>query len=58
MAGKKERYAAVPMKKRAMLHGWYKRVYAAVPMKKSVMLHSWYKRALCCRAGEKERHAA
>jgi hypothetical protein len=27
-------------------------------VKKSAMLHKWYKRELCCRAGEKERHAA
>jgi hypothetical protein len=29
-----------------------------VPVKKSAMLHKWYERVLCCRAGEKERHAA
>jgi len=66
--GKKERNAAVPVKKalccRASEKGRYaallvkKVCYAAVRVKKSAMLHKWYKRVLCCRAGEKERHAA
>jgi hypothetical protein len=51
MAGKKECYAAMTVKKSAMPHKWYKRAlccragekerYTAVLVKNSALLHGW-----------------
>jgi hypothetical protein len=53
MAGKKERYAAVPMKKSAMLHVWYKRALCCRAGEKELYAALPVKNVLCCRASEK-----